>query len=325
MGGGRDPLIRRVSLDLWLFCLLSKSPLLLGDMADDEEEKPEGSGGETEGEESAAKPANEKSGDEADDIADAISDDDDIAADGDESALKNMGSVDEIDDLLDEVDPEFKKSLEDIKGEDFANHNIDSSQTEQNSDSKEVRSLRIQFIHNLPLEHKIIYGGFIAIALFFVPLIILVANRTLIPTFELPYILSFKELTERIYSYDPEGTKVPLFDDFRSKSHTMALPQTVINLRSEAGQPAFGRFEFFLNVRDKELASIIETKQSEIIDLIQRTLEQVSWQGDAKPFRQRKGQKSYSLSDQRVLSKQYYYRRLLPIDYSQQITFPLGL
>ena len=38
-----------------------------------------------------------------------------------------------------------------------------------------------------------------------------------------------------------------------------------------------GIFEFFINIRDKELAPMVEKRQKEINDLIQRTLERVTW------------------------------------------------
>ena len=59
----------------------------------------------------------------------------------------------------------------------------------------------------------------------------------------------------------------------------MPLPETVFNLKvnSSSERPAFGRLEFFLNLRGKEFEPLIQKQQRKIIDLFQRTLEQVSW------------------------------------------------
>lgn len=99
----------------------------------------------------------------------------------------------------------------------------------------------------------------------------------LLPRFAFPYKVSFKELAQEIYSYPTDGLEVPLFDDSRSKAFTVALPKATINLRGEGDEPDYGEFEFFLNLRDRDLVIQVNNQQSEIVEIVRRSLENVSW------------------------------------------------
>ncbi|MEM7645841.1 MAG: flagellar basal body-associated FliL family protein, partial [Pseudomonadota bacterium] len=196
-------------------------------------------------------------------LADALS--------GDEA-----GDVD-VDQLIAESDPEFEKELVEIDAKDFAGVSIDKNKaSEEVAEGGKTPSMFRTLIRNLPAERKRNYMIAMGLIVVMIPFVALIFMGKILPTFDLPFVVSMHELTKTVYTYPTDGVEVPLFDDFRTNSFTMSLPKTMITLKKTGERPSYGEFEFFLNLRDKELESAIEVRQSEIIDLIQRSLEEVS-------------------------------------------------
>lgn len=198
----------------------------------------------------------------------------------------NNSSEVNVDDVIAEADPDFKKEMDSLGAEDFskATVNTDAGVPPVIEEGKVPSAFRA-FLSNLPQEVKIRYSLAIGIILVMVPLAAFIFMGKVLPTFELPYVVSMDELTQKSYNYPTDGVRVPLFDDFRSKSFTFPLPKTMINLKAAGdGSSSYGEFEFFLNLRDKDIAEQIKLKQSEIIDLIQRTLEEVTWKELQSPI-----------------------------------------
>jgi hypothetical protein len=184
----------------------------------------------------------------------------------------------DVDKAIAEEDPNFNKELGDISNEDFKGVVIDkNSASEEVDDTEKVPSAFKAFIDNLPEETKQRYYLATAIMLTLMPLSYFIYKGKVLPNFELPYVVSMNELTKDVYPYNVEGTWVPLFDESRTRSHTVQLPKAVINLRSRGGDSSYGEFKFSLVLRDEELSGAIDAKQSEILDLVQRVLEQITW------------------------------------------------
>ncbi len=234
-------------------------------------------------ESNAADPSNEKDSTETLDI------DEDLAA-----ALGDVEETDgvDIDQAIAEADPDFSKEIEAINSEDFSGVVINKENLSEEVDENEkVPSAYKTFWNNLPQGTKKRYylaAGIIAVL---IPFAILIYMGKILPRFELPYTLSFQELTKDIYSYPVEGVQVPLFDDYRTQAHTIQFPKTVINLRSSGDSPSYGEFEFSFVLRDEELSVAIKAKESEIVDLMQRVLEQVTWQELQSPIGKEKVKK----------------------------------
>lgn len=215
----------------------------------------------------------------------------------DEDLADALGAVDsaeeiDIDEALAEVDPGFGEELGEISNDDFAGVVINSEEaSEEVDEAADVPSAYKALWNNLPDETKKRYylaGGLVAVL---IPFAVLVYMGKVLPTFELPYNMTMQEFSKKVYSYPTDGVQVPLFDDFRTQSHTIQFPKTVINLRSVEGQPSYGEFQFSLVLRDEEMSVAIQTKQSEIIDLMQRVLEQVSWKELQSPIGKEKVKK----------------------------------
>ncbi len=216
-----------------------------------------------------------------DDLADALGGD-----------LESSGDVEDVDQLISELDPEFSQELEKISSEDFTGVIIekDNVSDEVDEDAKAPSAFKA-FIGNISAERKRRYMIAAAVVAVMIPLVILIFMGKILPKFELPYMVSMDEVSTTVYTYPTDGVEVPLFDEFRTNAFTVALPKTIINLKVDGGSPSYGEFEFFVNLRDKDLADSIKNKQSEIIDLLQRVLEQVTWQELQSPIGKEKVKK----------------------------------
>ncbi len=183
-----------------------------------------------------------------------------------------------VDQALSELDPHFKEELSKIQANDFEGVVISvENQSEEVSEQDNAPNMFKVYWSNTNSEKKLRYKIALAVMAMAIPLSLLIYNGYLLPKFEFPYTLSMNELTDTIYSYDENDIEVPLFDDFRGKAFTYPLPKTTINLKGEPGSPSFGEFEFFLNLREKDLMKTVKERESELIDVIQRTLELVTW------------------------------------------------
>ncbi len=215
----------------------------------------------------------------------------------DEDLAAALGDVEEslsvdVDQAIAEADPEFSKEIESISSQDFSGVVINKENLSEEVDENEkVPSAYKTFWNNLPQSTKKRYYLAAGITAVLIPFAILIYMGKILPRFDLPYTLSFQELTKDIYSYPVEGVQVPLFDDYRTQAHTIQFPKTVINLRSSGDSPSYGEFEFSFVLRDEELSVAIKAKESEIIDLMQRVLEQVTWQELQSPIGKEKVKK----------------------------------
>ncbi len=215
----------------------------------------------------------------------------------DEDLAAALGDVEEslsvdVDQAIAEADPEFSKEIESISSQDFSGVVINKENLSEEVDENEkVPSAYKTFWNNLPQSTKKRYYLAAGITDVLIPFAILIYMGKILPRFDLPYTLSFQELTKDIYSYPVEGVQVPLFDDYRTQAHTIQFPKTVINLRSSGDSPSYGEFEFSFVLRDEELSVAIKAKESEIIDLMQRVLEQVTWQELQSPIGKEKVKK----------------------------------
>ena len=190
----------------------------------------------------------------------------------------------DVDAVIAEKDPSFGEEMAGIDNSSFKGVVIDSERvSEEVDENQKAPSIFKTWLTNLPKELKTRYAIAAAIVFTLIPLAILIYNGKILPSFELPYHVSMLELTDEYYSYNTEDPYVPLFDEYRTKSFTMSLPRTVINLLSQSDQPVYGEFEFFLNLREKDLQKKIKENESEILDLLQRVLERVSWEDLQSP------------------------------------------
>ena len=188
----------------------------------------------------------------------------------------------DVDAAILEADPDFQKKIADIDAKDFQGVTISDASSEDD-EKVPASSIYRNFLKNLPKDAKKKYALTFILLTLLVSAGVLTFYGYLLPQFRLPYKLKMSELTKVYYTYPTDGVQVPLFDDFHSSAVTVPLPKVTIRLKTDE-EDAFGEFAFFLNVKDEDLANGLKIRQSEIVDLIQRALEEVTWKELQSPI-----------------------------------------
>lgn len=92
-------------------------------------------------------------------------------------------------------------------------------------------------------------------------------------------IASLEEWSTQAYKYDPETEMDSFYDSPRTIQNIMSLPKTIVNLRPSAGSGPnpMVAVEFFLEGLSPEAIVEVKDRETEIRDLFQRTLEELSY------------------------------------------------
>ena len=148
---------------------------------------------------------------------------------------------------------------------------------EPNKEKVKILTILKNFVKNISPEVKKKTLIASSILLMAGVLVYFLVQGQLLPRFAFPYKVSYKKLAQEVYSYPTDGMEVPLFDDSRSKAFTVALPKATINLLGGGEEPDYGEFEFFLNLRDRDLVAQVNAQQSDIMEIVRGILEKMSW------------------------------------------------
>ncbi len=98
------------------------------------------------------------------------------------------------------------------------------------------------------------------------------------PVFDLqperPYINSLEEVADRIISIPVDENFESFYSPLRQPEFFVSMDQVIVQLRSTRRTPrAFGRFEFYVETNNRRSLIEVTDRKSEILDIIQRTLE----------------------------------------------------
>ncbi len=90
---------------------------------------------------------------------------------------------------------------------------------------------------------------------------------------------SFEEWAEQTYKYDVETEMDSFYDSPRAIQNIMSLPKMVVNLRPSpgSGPNPMAAMEFFLEGMSPDAIVEVKDRESEIRDLFQRTMEEMSF------------------------------------------------
>lgn len=96
-----------------------------------------------------------------------------------------------------------------------------------------------------------------------------------IPQFSKPLLKSFEGVAEQKWTFDYESETVPFLSAFPQPKHNYLFPKVVVNLKTSGSRDSnqMGAFEFFVEVDSKDTAIEIKSREVELHDLIQRTVE----------------------------------------------------
>jgi|GEM_PF-2321984 len=212
----------------------------------------------------------------------------DSLTDDNEDSGEGEASIEDLDKQLMEAAPELAA----VQAGNFSELDISDEKPGKKGAAKIAKGLgKVSLLKNIDRRQKLLLGSIVGILVIFVPLFMATISGDLLPGFKIPYHLTLEELSDDVRSYDASKAMVPLFDSFRTKAITLTLPQQVISLKPKDGRPSFGRFVFSLSVRDDEYAKVIEQQKATVIDLIQRTLEEITWDALQSPIGKEKAKK----------------------------------
>ena len=198
-----------------------------------------------------------------DDLADALS----------EGADQSV----EVESLIESMDPGFSDELNEISSGDFAGVMINKEiVSDEVDESAKAPSAYKAFVANIPTDLKNRYILVAGILVVMLPLAALIYMGKLLPRFEIPYKVSMDEISKEVIVYDTTDPEIPLFDQYRNRGFTVSLPRTMINLKVDGDRPAYAQFEFKFSLRDEEYIEIIKKRESEISDLMQGVLAEIT-------------------------------------------------
>lgn len=102
---------------------------------------------------------------------------------------------------------------------------------------------------------------------------------TWIPAIDRPLLKDFSSVADRIHSLeDPQW--VPLFQALRQPEHRYLFDKVVVNLKRSDFDPdtnPMGLFEFYVELDSKDTAIEVKSRELELLDLLQRTVEGESY------------------------------------------------
>ncbi len=105
------------------------------------------------------------------------------------------------------------------------------------------------------------------------------ATRGVLPGDEEFLIASLEEWSTQAYKYDTETEMDSFYDSPRTIQNIMALPKMIVNVRPSpgSGPNPMAAMEFFLEGLSPEAIVEVKDRETEIRDLFQRTLEELSY------------------------------------------------
>ena len=99
-----------------------------------------------------------------------------------------------------------------------------------------------------------------------------------LPNINEPLLSSFENVADRVETYNPKEGGESFYSAFPQERHELLFPKMKVNLRRTADNPnPMGAFEVIVLLDSKDTAIEVSDRQIEFFDLMQRTLEEESF------------------------------------------------
>lgn len=94
-----------------------------------------------------------------------------------------------------------------------------------------------------------------------------------------PFLPSLESVASQVYQYDPKIDLEPFYENLRVSINIIQMPKMVVNLKKSihSGDNPMGAFEFYLEGLVPEVTVEIKEREVEIRDLMQRVIEDFSF------------------------------------------------
>ena len=145
--------------------------------------------------------------------------------------------------------------------------------------TKEVIIQKLKEFWAKPLIERVAYVGISICLIGSLTFLVMTLKGTWLPEWEDPILVKYEDIGEKIGSYDAKVDYIPLFDAFPEVEFPVRINKVVVNLRRDTGSGTLpmGIFEFYLGVDSKDTAVEVRDREKQIIDLVQRTLEDFTY------------------------------------------------
>ena len=125
---------------------------------------------------------------------------------------------------------------------------------------------------------KILYFGALSVVMGLVALLVLNVSGRWLPTLFDSYVRSFGSRATVIEKFGPDDVE-PLGAAFPQQTFTVLLEKIVVNLqRSRGHRNPMGAFKFYVTVDSQETAVEVKDRETEILDYVQRAVEEMSYE-----------------------------------------------
>lgn len=130
-----------------------------------------------------------------------------------------------------------------------------------------------------PLAERLGYLGIGFCGLGALIFMAMIFKSTWLPEWEDPILTSYLEVGKDLGDFSNSEDFQPLFEAFPEVEFPVRLKKVVVNLRRSpgGGRLPMGIFEFFLGVDARDTAVEIRDREKELVDLVQRTLEEFTY------------------------------------------------
>jgi flagellar basal body-associated protein FliL len=143
----------------------------------------------------------------------------------------------------------------------------------------DVSKQKIVAFKGLTWPLKIVAMCLILLGLFTVVFVYRSMTRGVLPGDQEYLIASLEEWAGHTYKYDPEVEMDSFYDSPRTIQNIMSLPKMIVNIHTSkgSGPNPMAAMEFFLEGLSPEAIVEVKDRETEIRDLFQRTLEEMSY------------------------------------------------
>ncbi len=188
-----------------------------------------------------------------------------------DASTEELGEIDEI---LEEADPEFINQLKSISAENL-NHQDIGLPTEEEVLKKDRWFYRFWFGLDTGKQLLVVLGAFIVFVA--LPLILLSVLGIFTPSFLIARQTSFENWADEMIVLDSKVKQKDLMELFLTDQFFLEIPEQVFPIKPRA-DIRIGRFAFYMELLDRQNVPYFESHYEEIIEILGRTLKQYTFE-----------------------------------------------
>lgn len=177
----------------------------------------------------------------------------------------DSGQIDQVDEILQQADPEFIESLKEINADELKLADLEAAFAE--AEKKNT------FIHKFWNEKSapVRWGTVAALATLILGPLGYLVWRKIYPPIDLGKVASLSLIADTVYEYDVRGETKNFLNEFIGESFTYEIPDQVFHLKPKRGVQIV-RFGLILEVTSKTDLEKIEKRHDEMIETLNNVL-----------------------------------------------------